>query len=458
MIPGLRNLMLAATAAVVTSTAAIVVLTQPEDTTRKITGTSDAAPGLAWSLGAADYGRADAEFRHPREGTALDWGSPGFIEAGATLVTVLGSPDGDYSGLRDPLLVGIDAATGARRWQAPAADLRGCGLTPVDGQIVCYTFEELVGYDVETGTVTRTPVDFLTFALQTFDDRIYLAEGDVESDDVRVHAGTLADPDAYWTQPYEMGALWEDPVSESLDVAHGQGVFTLGGDIAGFDLATGKPTWHERAVGCSDATETLGALVVLPRAACRGDQTEGTAVLDRTGRTLATTESPVAHHLSIDNPTDDTVPLLLADGAHDRRTGARLWTSPDLVTAPRAEYNNTTTGTASAILGDIALLEDSNARTLTGLDLRTGTRLWRTENLRYGGLLAGDGHTALFSDAAGLWALDLHTGTPTWDIPFLAITANRPALTGPGHLTTHGKGNYTYATTHTILRLRPLTH
>ncbi|WP_228538050.1 hypothetical protein [Nocardia sp. XZ_19_231] len=52
-IPGLRNLVLAAAAAVAATAGAVVVHVQPEDTTRKITGTADSAPGLAWSTSAA---------------------------------------------------------------------------------------------------------------------------------------------------------------------------------------------------------------------------------------------------------------------------------------------------------------------------------------------------------------------------------------------------------------------
>ncbi|WP_228798684.1 hypothetical protein [Nocardia cyriacigeorgica] len=64
--PGVRNLVLAAVAAVVTSAGAVAVLMSPDDTTRKITGTNDAAPGLGWSIeAAAIYGASAAEFRDP---------------------------------------------------------------------------------------------------------------------------------------------------------------------------------------------------------------------------------------------------------------------------------------------------------------------------------------------------------------------------------------------------------
>ncbi|GAB2665046.1 outer membrane protein assembly factor BamB family protein [Nocardia goodfellowii] len=458
-IPGLRNLVLAATAAVITTAGAVVVHLQPEDSTRKITGTADSAPGLAWSVSVAGYGRANAEFRDPRAGTEFDSGGAGFVEAGDTLVTVVGVPDDDMY-LRDPVLVGIDAGTGAQRWQAPAADLSGCGPLPVDGRVVCFTSDRaLVGYDVETGKVTRTPTDWYPFAIATLDDRVFVAEGDVESDDVRVHAGTLADPDAYWSKAFSMGTAWEDLPYDSLDVSHGQGVFSLGIDLAGFDLATGRSTWSATQDGCSDAGATSGALVVRTLIDCRGHKITGSTILDRTGRVIATTDSEVAQSLSIDLPTDDTIPVLLGDSAHDRRTGNRIWSSPDLIAAAGEtnEYNvNATTGTAVAVLGDVALLRDTHARTETGLDLRTGHRLWRSEATRSGTIQGWDGDRVIFSDSTGLWAVEARTGAIAWDIPFLAVDTDPDVFTEPSRLAVHGKGRYTYGSAHTMIGLRPL--
>ncbi|WP_101462842.1 outer membrane protein assembly factor BamB family protein [Nocardia fluminea] len=269
---------------------------------------------------------------------------------------------------------------------------------------------------------------------------------------MRVHAGTLADPDAYWSQAFVMGALWED--FYSLDVSHGQGVFTLGADIAGFDLASGKQTWTTTQDRCSYAGATSGALLVRARTECGDEEAAGSDLLNRTGRTIATSNSAVAQTLSIDLPTDDTVPVLLGDSGYDRRTGSHLWTSSDLISAP--QETNATTGTAAAIFGDVALLQDTNANTTSGLDLRTGHRLWRTDTTRFGTILGWDGHTVVLSDYTGLWAIDPRTGTITWDIPFLAVNTDTEALTGPSQLAAHDKGHYTYASAQTIIRLRPL--
>ncbi|WP_433654360.1 PQQ-binding-like beta-propeller repeat protein [Nocardia sp. CA-128927] len=466
-IPGLRGLILAATAAVIASAGAVYVLMQPDDGTRKITGTAASAPGLGWSVdAAATHGNAKAEFRDPRAGTEYDMGgSPGFIDAGDTLLAVVGVSAGDMS-VKEPMLVGIDAETGAVRWRTPAPHLEGCGGAPVDGRLVCVTAPSaeptaLVGYDIASGQVTRTPTDWQVFALATVDNHVYVAEGDVESDDVRVHSGTLADPAANWSRSFAMGTSWEDITSDTLDVSHGQGLLNLGVQLAGFDLGTGASTWTTDLGGCSRTIATSTALVERINTECSGYHVTGTDLFDRTGRVLAATDSEATHSLSIDRPTDDTVPVLLADGAYDRRTGKRAWTSPDLVTKPRntnSDNSNATTGTATAILGDIALLRDSDARNMTGLDMRTGHRLWQLETERYGTVLAWDGHVVVLTDTTGLWAIDPRSGTTVWDIPFLAVNNNRDAFDGSGQLTARDNGRYVYTSARTMIGLRPIDH
>ncbi|MFE9577556.1 PQQ-binding-like beta-propeller repeat protein [Nocardia sp. NPDC006044] len=452
-IPGLRGLILAATAAVITSAGAVFVLIQPADETRKITGTVDAAPGLAWSVTAATDGHPQAEFRNPVGGTEFDVGGAGFVDAGDTLVTVTGTSNGGMA-LQDPTMVGIDATTGAVRWRTPAADLGGCGRVPVGGRLVCFAAPAtgkgaLVGYDVDSGEVTRTPTDWLVFALATTADRVYVAEGDVESDDVRVHAGTLDRPEANWSQAFPMGTSWEDVSADTLDVAHGQGLLTLGAHAAGFDLGTGTSTWTTDLAGCASTEATSAALVIRTAADCSGNGITGTDILDRTGRVLAASDATATHSLSLDQPADDTIPVLLGDGARDRHTGTVVWTNPDLVA---------TNGTAIAVLGDVALLRDDFAHNMTGLDMRTGRRLWRIDTQRSGTADAWDGHVVVLSDATGLWAIDPRTGATIWDIPFLAVHDKPEAITGGGQLAARTNGRYVYASIHTMIGLRPLDH
>ncbi|CCF63019.1 PQQ-binding-like beta-propeller repeat protein [Nocardia cyriacigeorgica] len=458
--PGVRNLVLAAVAAVLTSAGAVAVLLHPADDTRKITGTNDAAPGLGWSIDAAAvYGAPGAQFRDPVGGTEYDYSGAGFVDAGDTLVSVISVTDDDGTSAGEPELYGFDAATGAKKWEAPAGGLGGCAAEPVDGALVCYTGfsvedSALIGFDIDDGTVTRTPVDWFIFALAATDNRLYIAEGDVESDDVRVQSGTLTDPDAHWTRPFTMGTLWEDLPWDALDVSHGQGVFTLGVDVAGFDLRSGETTWTAQLTGCSRTTPAFDALVVRVNNECDADPAVSTDLIDRTGRTLATTDRPGEHDLSLDRPADDTTPILLGDTAYDRRAGTVRWTSPDLLYT--ASDGTTVNGSAIAVLGETALLHDPVAKTVSGLDLRTGQRLWRTPTERHGTLHDWRDGTAVFTDPTGIYALDPRTGETLWDAPFRAIEADSDALLDSGELTAKGAGRYVFAAPRTMIGLRPL--
>ncbi|NEW52421.1 PQQ-binding-like beta-propeller repeat protein [Nocardia cyriacigeorgica] len=462
MTPGIRNLVLAAVAAVVTSAGAVAVLTQPDDTTRKITGTNDAAPGLAWSIdAAATYGEAFAEFRDPAFGTEYDLGGAGVMDAGDTLIAVIGVAD-DGMSLREPRMYGFDTDTGEKRWQAPAADLSGCADAPVDGMLVCYTSVSaedpaLIGYDIDTGAITRTPSDWMVFAIAAVDDRLYVAEGDVESDDVRVHSGTLSDPEVHWSRSFAMGTAWESLSPDALDVSHGQGIFTLGPDLASFDLVTGEPTFTAALEGCSRTTATSDALLHRVHTECDGYRVTSTDILDRTGRVLATTDRPGVHDLALDEPADDAVPVVMADTAYDRRDGTVRWTSPDLIyTSDDTGEGPTTRGAATAILGDIALLQDHTAHTMSGLDLRTGQRLWRTESDGYPPVRAWDSRVAVLTDPTGFRAIDPRTGETAWTTPFRAINTDPDALTDNGELIARSPGHFVFAAPRTMIALHPL--
>lgn len=329
-----RNLLCAAIAAAVTTAGAIAVIAHADgDGTRKITGTADAAPGLGWTVEASTvHGNESARFRDPVYGSEYDWGMPGFLDFGDTLVTLVGVPGG--MDLEDAVLVGVDADSGQVRWRSPADGVGGCADAAVDATLVCFTpgwsgDPTLVGYDLVTGEITRVPTEWGTFAIAAAGNRLYVAEGSVEDDDVRVRAGTLADPDTYFTRAFDMGTGWDDgALPDALDVTHGQGLVVLGTDIAGFDLGTGDPTWTARVDGCSRVQPTLGALVVRVHVECEGNLVTGSDLIDRTGAVIAATDSAAAQSLAFDDPTDDTVPALLADGAYDRVTGIPAWSSP----------------------------------------------------------------------------------------------------------------------------------
>jgi len=149
---------------------------------------------------------------------------------------------------------------------------------------------------------------------------------------------------------------------------------------------------------------------------------------------------------------------VLGDGAYDRRTGERLWTSPDLVAAREPdEYNaSTTRGTAVAVAGDVAILRGPEAKTMSGLDLRTGERLWSREDERFGTVAALDGPTLLTIDGDGIRAIATRTGESLWDTPFRRIDDDPDALASDGMLAAAHPDRYVYASSRTMIGLRPL--
>lgn len=169
------------------------------------------------------------------------------------------------------------------------------------------------------------------------------------------------------------------------------------------------------------------------------------------------TEGAGAQNLSLDHPADESLPLLVGDGAYDRRTGERVWTSPDLVAAREPdEYNSDTVrGTAVAVAGDVAILRPG-AQTMSGLDLRTGERLWTHDDKRFGTVAALDGPSLLTIDGDGIRAVDTGTGESLWDTPFRKIDDDPDALASDGMLAAPHPGHYVYASSRTMIGLRPL--
>ncbi|GCE41466.1 Pyrrolo-quinoline quinone [Rhodococcus wratislaviensis] len=444
-----RNLWAAALVAVVTVAGAVITVIVHEPTPQQevnipgLSGfttnpdppeASPDAPAAEWSLdAAATYDRRFAVFRNPAYGSGFDSGEPGFVDAGDTLVTMIGLVNQQTSGLDETRLVGVDADTGTVRWHTPVESLGGCADSLAAGRMVCYTtpYEDtptILAVDTENGSVTRTPTDWTILALTAADDWLYVMEGDPESDDIRVHSGIPTDPDTRWSQRFDVGAAWEDAFGGHLmSTDHGQGVLELGGEVAGFDLASGSPTFTRTLPDCTQsARATEGGVVVRVHSDCSLSKVLGSEAVDRTGRVLAASEVEAVHTLAVDRPTDTTIPVLLGDGAYDRATGELLWTSPDLVSTPRVDtpesYGpNTTQGTAVAVLGEVALLRDYEGKTETALDLRSGERLWHRDSDSYGTVVAADGDTAVTLDSDVLRALDVRSGDELWVLPLQTV-------------------------------------
>ncbi|MCZ4562114.1 hypothetical protein O4160_14835 [Rhodococcus sp. IEGM 1401] len=265
-------------AAVVTTLsvgAAVAVVAQDRSTTiKKITDSSDEAPGLAWAVDAADMGLEGATFASPRTGSMYAWGLGSIVIGGTALTLAVVSSE---SGNDEAVMVGIDTTDGTVLWKTPAPDLAACADEPLDGQLVCHqpTWGETPGYvtfDPATGESRNYPTDLDLFAVTVANDRVYTTSGDLEGNDVLLHRGTLENPSAEWAVPLHAWAGWEDDYATALKVGDDIGTFDVGGGFSTFDAATGRQLWKTDSLeDCLGAVgRTAGDLAIAAVQDCEG--------------------------------------------------------------------------------------------------------------------------------------------------------------------------------------------
>ncbi|MBY4213880.1 PQQ-binding-like beta-propeller repeat protein [Rhodococcus fascians] len=416
---GTTKLVVAAIVATLSVGAAVAVVTQDRSTTiKKITDSSENAPGLAWSVDATDTGLEGATFASPRTGSMYAWGL-GSIVIGRTALTL--AVVSSESGNDEALMVGIDTTDGTVLWKTPAPDLAACANEPLDGLLVCHQpiWGETPGYvtfDPTTGESQSYPTDLDLFAVTVANDRVYTTSGNLEDDDVLLHRGTLENPSADWTVPLHAWAGWEDDYATALEVNAEIGTFDVGGDFSTFDAWTGRQLWKTDSLeDCLGAVgRAAGDLAIASVQDCEGtgSQSKGSVAFRLDGTVLARTDSPVVQQPSIDEPTDTSIPIVLGETAFDRTTGEELWhdaalsyDSPgDGLDEPR------TYATLTYVFGHVGLLQASNGT--TALDLRNGKHLWQSD--LNGSVLGRDGDLMLTTAGTDLAAVDITTGETEW--------------------------------------------
>ncbi|WP_072806437.1 outer membrane protein assembly factor BamB family protein [Rhodococcoides yunnanense] len=418
------QLVIAGVVAVVTVSAAAVVLAQDRTTTiKRITDASPGAPGLAWATEASASGLDGATFSDPRTGSIYPWGV-GVIRVEDVLLTLAVVPDGDGPN-SDAVMLGIDSDTGEVKWTSPAGDFDACSEQTLDGNLVCSvpSYGEnpgLVTFDVETGQSRHFDTAPYMFAATVANERLYVAEGDLEDADVQLHRGTLDDYDADWSTSLPVSAGWEDQYADQLKVGSDVGYFDLGGDFATFHAQSGAEIWTTDILDDCLISQyrTAGDLAVGSTFDCDASSSDvtGTIAFTRDGDVLATSSSPAQHYLSIDEPTDVTVPIVLGDKAFDRTTGDELWRSGLLVLDQEAdEWNEARTrGTLVAVVGDIGLLQ-LDERTVA-IDLRSGEQRWQADEVW--STIARDGDAVLTTSGGSLIAVDVRTGEKLWSAEY----------------------------------------
>ncbi|MBY6682353.1 PQQ-binding-like beta-propeller repeat protein [Rhodococcus sp. BP-316] len=414
------RLIIAGTVAAVSVAAAVVVVTQDRTTTiKRITDASASAPGVAWTLDAADSGLDGARFADPRAGSMYPYAA-GSIRIDDHLLTIAAvvDPEGPSTEAR---LMSIDIVSGALEWSVPATDLQSCAEQPIDDRLVCITpsYAEdptLRTFDLATGESTDHGDTSDTFAMTVSDGHVYTTSGNLEDADVTVHRGTVDDLSADWTAPLQAWAGWEDQYADQLTVADGTGHFDVGGGFSTFDPETGEQIWASDVLDdcLSGSYRTLGDVSVGSRLDCDSYEPLGGIAYSRTGEILAQSASDVSTYLIIDEPTDASVPFVLSDTAYDRTTGEKRWSSDQLIIdRPADEYNEASTyGALQSVIGDVGVL--SGERSTIGLDMLTGDQLWEAKSFSPVGT---DGDVMIAVRESDLVAVDLHSGDEVWTAP-----------------------------------------
>ncbi|MDZ7914724.1 MAG: PQQ-binding-like beta-propeller repeat protein [Rhodococcus sp. (in: high G+C Gram-positive bacteria)] len=416
---GTGKLVVAGVVAALSVSAAVFVVAQDRSTTiKKITDSSEDAPGLAWSVDAADIGPDGAVFVSPRTGSIYPYGA-GAIRIGDVAMTLAVVSD-DLTAT-DATMAGIDTTDGTVLWTTPAPDLASCADEPLDGMLVCHQpiYGETPGYvtfDPNTGESRQYPTDIDLFAMTVANDRIYTTSGNLEDDDVLLHRGTLDNPSADWTVPLHAWAGWEDDYVTALKVGENIGTFDVGGGFSTFDASTGRQLWKTDALeDCLGVVgRTAGNIAVASAQDCTGTGTEskGSIAFRLDGTVLAQSNSPVVQQPLVDEPTDTSIPIILGETAFDRTTGEQSWSDDALsYDFPGDELNEPRTyATLNYIIGHVGLLQASNGT--TALDLRNGEHLWQAE--LDGSIFGHDGDQVLSSNGTDLSAIDITTGETAW--------------------------------------------
>lgn len=372
----------------------------PAVTTSGVVRPYPTAPTVGWTLTGADLGGPQHQ-QTPVVGdvTASPHQFPGFraLEAGgAWLVAVLGDAD---------RMTAVDTGSGAPRWTwtddgAPGSVVQ-CGGTH-DGLLVCLVrtadATEVQLRDPATGTVVRTVAPGGVGTVVVGDT---LLVHDLDGDDVHVRFHDLR-TGALRSSSTLTGVVDPDePVGDGVVFWQRSGALVLVHGV-GYSLAVDMASAQVLGDSLAIATGVRGDGWV------HGTAADGTVLaVDADGREVVlpgtTTWTP-----SVWAPDPDVaVPLLsgsdeyddVADSvqATDPATGATLWTVPDA-------YG------ALAVAGRTAVLGSGSG--LVGVDLTSGTVLWRTE---FGAVTAFDGERLLLSRSGRSWAVAAD-GTEAWTL------------------------------------------
>lgn len=405
------RLRIAAVAAIVTVAAAVATVI---DAGNRSDPADVGAP--LWALDAAEVlGREFAVFRSPLSGTQFNEEMGGFIDADSVVVTMAGMPDRRSYSLDDAELVALDVEDGSVRWRASAVDIGGCSPTLLDGSLLCYSGPYVSAsaysvFDIESGERRDIVTPWSPIIAVVSGDDILALEGDIESNDVRVHSGTVEDPEANWSKAFDVGGSWESGYVEPVMSVRGDlGLISLDESL-GFDPESGDQRWSYGYTTCSTTHTSADGVTLVSERGCEGDgQVASEYAIDQYGHEFARADSVATGSASYgswrysrDQPAGDSTPIILGDSGFDRKTGEKLWTNQEVLGSAQS----------LAVIGDVVAVAGADS-TIRVVDLSSGDVLWDTRTERTGEIL-WDGDLVI--DEGLVFGVNPRTGQRTWEV------------------------------------------
>ncbi|MFC4128115.1 outer membrane protein assembly factor BamB family protein [Nocardia rhizosphaerae] len=367
-------------------------------TANSLRATFPQRPDATWSFDATSV-FAGAKFAAPVP-SPTGANPPGFLDLGEVMVTIAVKPGTD----QDPVLVAIEADTGALRWHTPLGFYGSCAANTVDGLLPCFSkpgpgpdqFEGVSFFRISDGSVDhRIPISNVA--------RVAVVGHDVITAGYdRISRGTTSDLRRHWS--VERTSTERCPGSGDTQYFGATEDFVYFGNDAGSTVLRA----HDGIPVV--ATDAISVAIYpgrgLTAAVCPGGSrsVRATVVVNAHGEHLRTHETYGGFTAPLVLPAAPD--LYLIDGAaYDFASGERVWSAGS--------------GVTDIIDSTVVHLD---AHTLSAHEFATGTTRWTTtfeasDSFTVPFQWLTDRERVIFAKDEHIEAIDLGSGAITWSIP-----------------------------------------
>ncbi|RRQ29309.1 hypothetical protein DK926_05105 [Rhodococcus sp. Eu-32] len=320
------------------------------------------SPGALWTVDAADALGSEFATFEDLVGGRFAGIEGGVVDAGAVLVAKTGLTNQETGEFEKAHLIGIDSSTGDIRWKTPADGVDTCSTALLNDMILCRTDGAIVTVNATDGTITRHPTEWNVFSVTSDGTDIFAVEGEPDGYTVRIHRGTLDDPDAQWSLTLDDTWTSDFTTGDMIRLAGTAGEARLASATVLFDTESGELIDRFSSPDCARArVDREDAIFVIAGRRCSDLFEFHSDLVDSTGRVVAGVDTQVDQRVYADT-THGNDPIMFDGAAIDPSTGERLWADENL----RGEI---------AIVDGVVISGYAPAR-----DLRTGAELWTPDD------------------------------------------------------------------------------